>query len=75
MKKRYNSEALRVELARRQVSVREFAATAKISSFAVYRALSGGVVRTKTLGKISAALGVNPSALMGKEASEIGEAD
>ena len=69
---KYDVAALRDGIAQKQLSISEFASAAGISKFCIYRALSGSLVRTKTLGKISAALGVKPSALIVKEASEIG---
>ena len=64
MRERYNTIFLRDAIARKKLSAPEFAAKAKLSKFSVYRALSGGYVRTKTLGKLSAALCVEPKELL-----------
>lgn len=61
----YNGIKLRDEIARREQSIPEFARNARLSNFAVYRALSGGRANTRTLGKIANALNLDkPSDLL-----------
>ena len=64
MRERYNTIFLRDAIARKKLSAPEFAAKAKLSKFSVYRALSGGYARLKTLGKMASALGVEPKELL-----------
>lgn len=67
---RYDQERLRDEIARRQITVTDFARQAGISKFNVYRALKGGRANTRTLGKIAAALNIEePSELLEEEIS------
>ena len=62
---RYDQERLRDEIARRQMTVTDFAKQAGLSKFNVYRALKGGRANTRTLGKIAAALNMEkPSELL-----------
>lgn len=64
----YDGVKLRNEIARRELSVPELARNARLSNFAVYRALSGGRVNTRTLGKIANALNLDkPSDLLRTE--------
>ena len=57
----YDGLKLRNAIARKQISVDQFAKKAGLSRFTAYRALADGRAYTKSLGKIAAALGVeNP---------------
>lgn len=55
-----NTEMLRNEIARREMSLTEFSNKARIPLATLQRALSGGEPRVKTLGQIANALGVEP---------------
>lgn len=69
---KFDGTKLRDEIARRQQSVVDFAQTAGVSSYCVYRAMQGSRVGTKTLGKIAAALKVEkPSDLLEEEDKEM----
>lgn len=60
-----DSLKLQNEIARRQLTITDFAQNAKMSTATVYRILRGGRANTKTLGKIAAALSIDkPSELL-----------
>lgn len=49
------------EIARRQLTIRDFAKQAGLPTSTLYRAIGGGHSTTKTAGKIAAALKLNPA--------------
>lgn len=55
---------LQDEIARRQMTIIEFAKYAGVSTVAVYRILNGGRSNTRTAGKIAAALKKKPRDLL-----------
>ncbi len=66
----YDGLKLRNAIARKQMSVEQFAKDAGLSRFTTYRALADGRAYTKSLGKIAAALGVeNPCDLCKSQAT------
>lgn len=54
----YDGMKLRNAIARKKLTVDQFAKSAGLSRFTAYRALADGKAYTRSLGKIAAALGV-----------------
>lgn len=69
---KYDGMKLRDEIARRKLSVPEFAQTAGLTPFTVYRAMTSGRANTRTLGKIAEALNVDrPTELLQKPPAQM----
>ncbi|MBQ6780709.1 MAG: helix-turn-helix transcriptional regulator [Treponema sp.] len=52
---------LQNEIARRQMTITDFAKQAGLPSSTVYRAINGGRSSTRTVGKFATALQINPA--------------
>ena len=59
MNNRVDGRRLRREIAKRQLTVAEFARNTGLSTPAVYKAMAGSRPTTKTLGKIAEGLGMD----------------
>lgn len=54
-----NGMKLRSAIARKQLTITDFAKKAGLSNFGLYRVLQGNRANTRTLGKIAAALNID----------------
>lgn len=54
-----NGMKLRREIARKQLTITDFAKCAGLSLFSLYRAMKGSRANTRTLGKLAAALNID----------------
>ena len=62
---------LQNEIARRQMTITDFAKKAGLSIGAVYRAINGGQSTLRTAGKIAAMLQINPNEIFSAQSKEM----
>lgn len=65
---------LQNEIARRQMTIVDFAKQAGLPTSTVYRAISGGRSSTRTVGKIATALQINPADIFYSHFTQMKEA-